>query len=192
MAGLAVAAQRTVDVDGDMADLTGSAILADQRPAVDDHTAADPGRDRHVDHVVGALRRAVAPLAHDGGVRVTLQVGGQSHGLLHARCERDVTPAREVGRCDHDPLPRIERTRRRDADPDGIRQAGALRVLAHGECGGADPIDHGLYPLLVTSLHGTTARDDKVGADMRGADLGSAEVDRQDRPVGYLFHRPSL
>jgi hypothetical protein len=27
---------------------------------------------------------------------------------------------------------------------------------------------------------------------MRGADLGSAEVDRQDRPVGYLIHRPSL
>jgi hypothetical protein len=27
---------------------------------------------------------------------------------------------------------------------------------------------------------------------VRGADLGSAEIDRQDRPVGYLIHRPSL
>jgi len=57
---------------------------------------------------------------------------------------------------------------------------------------GADPIDHCLHALLVTGLHGAAARDGEVRADMRGADLGPAEVDRQDRPAGYLIHRLSL
>ena len=68
----------------------------------------------------------------------------------------------------------------------------ALCVLTHVASGRADPIDHRFHALLVTSLQGTTARDGKVGADVRGADLGPAEIDRQDRPVGYLIHRPSL
>ena len=81
---------------------------------------------------------------------------------------------------------------RRDPDSHRIGQAGALGVLAHGAGGIADAIDHGFYALLVTGLQGTTARDGKVRADVRGADLGPAEIDRQDRPVGYLIHRPSL
>jgi len=67
-----------------------------------------------------------------------------------------------------------------------------LRLVSHDAGGGADPINHGFHALLVTGLQGTTARNGKVGADVRGADLGSAEIDRQDRSVGYLIHRPSL
>ena len=73
--------------------------------------------------------------------------------------------------------------------PIGSCEPGAAGVVAHGASVGADPIDHRLHALLVTGLLGTAARHGEVGTDVRGADLGSAEVDRENRPTGELIHR---
>ena len=54
----------------------------DQRPAVEDDAAADPGRDGDVDRVAGAAGRAVAPLGHDRDVRVPLEEGRHAEGAL--------------------------------------------------------------------------------------------------------------
>ena len=72
--------------------------------------------------------------------------------------------------------------------PTGAGRPGGPRIGA--DLGGhvADPCDDRLDPLLIARRHGAPCVNRQVGGDERRADLGAAEVDRQDRPIGELVH----
>ena len=170
-------------------DLAGGAVLADQRPAVDHDAAADPGRDGDVDRRRRRLaRRAVAPLGHDRDVRVALEEGGQTQGRLDALDQRDVPPAGQVGRREHDAAPRVERAWRGDADADGIRPVRRLRGIAQDRGGKrADPIDTASTPSSIVGVRGPAAGDDE-GRGSRARRGSGCRRGRSPGSAGRLPH----
>jgi hypothetical protein len=184
-----IAAQRSVDLDRHVADLAGAPVHADDRLSVDHDPATHPGRDGDVDRVGGAARGAVAPLGHDRNVRVALQECGEAEAGLDALGEWHVAPTGKVGRRHHHTAPCIERPRRRDADADRIGQALRLGRVPNLGCQAADALDDGVDPFLIIGVNRAAGRDHKVGAQIRSANAGAAEVDRQDRLAGCLIHQ---
>ena len=107
---------------------------------------------------------------------------------LKAILERHVAPSGQVGGCDHHAAPRIERARRRDADADRIRPAIGASRLPHLDGQLTEPAHDIVDARLVVRRRGATPDDLQLGGDERRADLGAAEIDRQDRLVGGLVH----
>jgi hypothetical protein len=188
MADAAAPAARSVQLHDDVPDLAGGAVRAAQRAAVEDHAAADAGRDGDVDRVARSLRRAEAPLGHDGHVGVALEEGRHAQRVPEAVGDGDVRPAVEVRRHEDHAAPGVERPGRRDAETDRRRQAlvGGVAPDRVGHVG--DAAENRVDALLVAGRLGAASVNDEVGCDKGRADLRSAEVDREDRPSGFVLH----
>ena len=171
-----------------MPDLAGGPVLADQRPAVDHDAAADAGRDGDVDDVA-------RPRPRRGATRPSRRRSCRAPGRWAGRSPPP--PARRAGclasrpgsaaqrrRPARDPAGRVRRCRRRP------ERAVRRRVLRGRRARAQIRSITASTPSYVRVRRGGTRR--KVGADVGGADLGSAEIDRQDRLVGCLIHRAPL
>ena len=93
----------TVEVDGRVADLAGDVRRAVKQLALDDHTTADAGANRHPDDVSAAARRALPPFANCRAVRVVVERDGQAQAFADSIAQREVLPPR-FGATTRDPF----------------------------------------------------------------------------------------
>jgi hypothetical protein len=133
----------------------------------------------------------VPPLGHDGHVGVALQEDGEAGRLVDPLGEGHIPPALEIRRRDHHARPRVERTGCRDAEADRIGQPGILGGAPDVVRQAADAMHDGVYTLLIVGIDCDPRRECQIWTQIRGANAGTAQVDRQDRLGGRLIHRGS-
>ena len=165
--------------DRDVADLTGGVGGAAQQMPIDDESAADPGRDRHVDEIARALRGAGIRFPDGGHDRVSVDVDlGEPERARKTRPQRVLDEAHHVGRLVDDAASVIERARRRACHRGDVANR---RIDRGARCATAlrDRGDHVVGsrtrrgPLVASD----DARDRPVVACDDAADVRAAEID---------------
>jgi hypothetical protein len=138
--------------------------------SVEDESATHAGRHRQIDEVPAAATRAEAPLREGRGVCIVLHVNGRAQRVSDESHERDVVPARHVGRPEDASLGLIEGPRSREPH--------------HGEVAGRDS---GL------GQQRSRVRDDRLDVPVRVTrGRRGASAPRHDAPVAIAEREREL
>ena len=133
------AAARAAIVDGDVAALrrrSGAAVID---AAIEHNPGADPSADRGAENVSITSARTPQGFCQCRGIAVIVDSNRQTISFRYSVGQREIAPARQVRRINHDAGPRIERAR--SADPDAGDSSPGFRVAGRR----ADRVDRGSH-----------------------------------------------
>ncbi len=143
--------------------------------AVQDQAAADARAHKDADHVSGSLPRTQCVFAQGSQIHVILQKDRQLQSFRQARRQRDLIPARQVGRVVHESAFRVYGPRRSDAHA-GHRvpfDTGIPGCLAG--CPGHS-LDHGIRSVIRPGGALGLGQDPALCIHDRCQDLGPSKV----------------
>jgi hypothetical protein len=147
---------------------------------VDDDAAADPGRDREVDHVAHAGAGAPAVLAGRRGGRVVLERDRALERAQRELVDRHVAPAGQVRGRDQDAALGVERAAAADADRLDGRPRDA-RLLDRFPSEREQVVEHRVHAELGAARPHDERMRHAVAADDASGELRPADVQREHR-----------
>src|SRR5580704_100702 len=100
-AALSAAASRAAIVDRQVAALGGASCSAVVDTLVKDDTGSNARAQRCVEHVAVANSGAPDSLGKCGGIPVVVDTGGETEDAMHLGGQREISPARQVGRVEN-------------------------------------------------------------------------------------------